>query len=390
MRKSSRAERKPLNRVVAWAAVLLVLAGWGAARGLDHKGFDAVDFSSLGDDRAIVNTGLITGQRYRLKMDYLRHAEAQDVILFGNHVMRHYGKRRLLSKLRFFNLAETAMSVPEAIHQMRALEDAGKLPRKAMIVSLLAYATPELLTDYRISLPGDHYARIVFRDGLKGNVLKYMAKVAGIYASAFLYYETVLIGFLGHEERLRNFAIENCLGAARAGFPPDTAVPIRNRLARYVPPAVALGTGLVDIGQFCNDRSLSEKAVGLSYRSDGSLLYSPRTEFRKASPVGAPPGSDTASLVRQAARNLQAVADIGARHGIKTVLLVPPRYVERTGPQDDEVLNAALRQVSGATIIDDRDLNDDRRYYYDGGHLAPAYFDHLDRRLAAVLDPGSE
>lgn len=390
MRKSHPAERKPLIRVVAWAAVLLLLAGWGAVRGLDHKGFDSVDFSTLGDDRTIINTGLIIGQRYRLKIDYLRHAETQDVVLFGNHVMRHYGKRRLFSNLRFFNLAETAASIPETIHQMRALEDAGKLPRKAMIVSILAYATPELLTDYRISLPVNHYARIIFRDGLGANIFNALFDVAERYTKAFFNYETVLIGFLGYEGRLRTVAIQDCLDAAKAGPAEDAAMEIRNGLAGYLPPAVVLGTGLLDTRSFCNHRRLSEKAVGLSYRSDGSILYSKRTAFRKAHPITAPPGSDTASFVRRSARNLQTVADIGARHGIKTVFLVPPRYVERMGPQDDEVLNAALRQVSGAIIIDDRDLNEDRRYYYDGGHLTPAYFDHLDRRLAAILGLGSE
>lgn len=81
-----------------------------------------------------------------LRMNYVHRAAPFDILLIGSHNMRNFGSEVLPSGLRFFNLNNVEQEVFLLPGLLDELEAKGRMPRRALLVSILGHGRPQWVT----------------------------------------------------------------------------------------------------------------------------------------------------------------------------------------------------------------------------------------------------
>ena len=397
----------PLPRWPAfWRRVgLLVgaLAGvaWISAATIDQDREPNFDFSQLGRDNVLLNGSLSVAQENRLRMNYVRRAAPFDVVLIGSHNLRGFGGQFSAPLGRFFSLFNINQNVYQLPDILRDLEKHGKMPKRALVVSILAHARPQWVAQPGPSenrpqntadaLPTPRQPAFNWRPEIITAIV--IDKLKRLFDS-----ESFLLGLLGPEHTLVRLNFPKCHAANAKGFPSIRSAPggvagkldavidsYRAKLSEILPVPVGLGTGLVDHELFCRTRNGFHKAAE-GFRFDGSV-YGPTLALKALNNPYSESVIPAASVRRQGTelgRLLSLINDIAKRNGVPAIFVVPPRHEtdSATRRSADAIMDTAFSRSSKLAIVDHRNLRDQLKLFSDHTHVSDLY----DQRLAPCIE----
>ena len=277
---------------------------------------------------------------------------------------------------------------PRFFVYLRHIERLGRLPRKLILVQI----TPpnadngRFIIDRGNELPPDVLLSDVRREGLARNIRQLAAvtwELTNNWLHEVLNYNTLILGVIqgkSYKDRI----------VGRTLCPADIPSWLAwlARLPRTVQNIIG---GAVGHRFYCLRHTWSG---GL--RRDGSVDPEFREdEIAAAQGEGAPvldehplkeserglrPGDDA-----EIARHMQAIREVGRRHGIRIVFIVPPVYeLDRRASVVNRIFDQALKLVPGIDVIDHRHLHTDPSLFKSSLHPSPKYYrvvvDELRRR----------
>lgn len=328
---------KPNWRALYLRAALLVfflgLTASVSSRTWDDTEEYFFDFSALGEDGILLDGSIGRAQSQQLRLNYVRRSAPFDLLLIGNHNLRNFGGQNLPSSVRFFSLNNIQQDVFQLPALLGELTKQGKMPRQALIVSILAYApqqwaasddSPEAAADDGVGVASHAADTIVALD----------ARIRRLIDS-----ESFALGLVGRQRWLIPLSFAACRAAwsqgqpsvrkATGGIGGKTAAVLQSywvKLSELLPVPLGLGTGLIDIATYCRT-STNFYRTASGYRYDGSS-FGAKQDIRPLHNGAGQPALGEAEALQKGIRfaaKMRQIHEIAKRGGIPAIFVVPPR-----------------------------------------------------------------
>ena len=312
--------------------------------------------------------GLTRRQEGSVKLGFAEVYPAPEIGLYGNHIVTLFGADafgRPESAEYFFNYFYANLSLPEIHRYLQRVEQTGHLPKKLILVQI----TPpnadngNFIINLGNELPPD--VRIGGQDNFLTNPLP-VAAAAWEFADNWLHevlnYNTFILSIV----QGGNFA-------DRTVDPSTCHDELSTRMDR-LPAKLLMAIGASRSRLFCL-RRLWNNAI----RPDGSgYLQADEIIVQNEDPLKESNRALRAGDEREIARQMRAIQAVGARHGIKTVFIVPPVYeTDRHDSTVNQIFSRALALVPDIAVIDHRNMGSDPSFFRSGIHPSPLYYRRL-------------
>jgi len=373
MRRIATAERRWLTGYVLALAMLagLALAVYWRLPTYRNPPFD---FRTMAFDERLATYGLTRRQEGSIKLGFAEAFQAPAIGVYGNHIFaglsaEAFGWQRGAAEL-FFNYTYANLSLPEIHRYLRHVERLGRLPAKLILVQI----TPpnadngRYIINWGNELPPDVLLGDVQWEGLIRTPPRLVAAAWELVNNGLhevLNYNTFIWGLLqgGGSDRL--------IGPRLCHQSPT---PWFERLPAKLRTVVGLSAGRPF---FCQPEG-SANALA----RDGSLVWPEWQLVRDEDPLNAADRGLTVGDEVEIARQMRSIRDIGQRHNIKVVFVVPPVYeTDRRGSVVNRILDRSLQLAPEVDVIDNRDMHADPSLFATPIHAGPKYFGILAEQL---------
>jgi len=377
-------QRRWLALYGATLGALILLAGILSLSMPSYRS-PAVDFLSI-NPGAIFNVhGLTRRQEGSVKLGFAEAYAPPEIGLYGNHIVSHFGAEafgRPEDAAYFFNYSYANVSLPEIHRYLRHIELLEHLPRRLILVQITSPNADNgrFIIDHGNELPADLLLSDIQSEGRAKKILK-LATVYGErtinWLHGILNYNTLILGLIQGKSYQDRFV-------GKALCPPEIPAWLR-RLPGFV-------QGVIGGHDFYCLRHTWWAAL----RRDGSVDANFRPE--EAGPIQSDAGpildehplreserglrsGDEAEI----ARHMRAINEVGRRHNVRVVFIVPPVYEsDRRGSLVNRIFDQALARVPDIDVLDHRHLHTDPSLFVTSLHPSPKYYrlavDELRRR----------
>jgi len=370
------------NWVTVFGATLAIMVGvaiWLSLR-IPSLRDPAFDFDAMKPGEIFNVYGLTRRQEGSVKLGFAEAYPAPEIGLYGNHIVAYFGAdafERPESAEYFFNYSYANLSLPEIHRYLLRVEQTGHLPKKLILVQI----TPPNADNGRFIInlgnelpPAVLLSTIGARDKLSTEPLTIAAaawELADNWLHEVLNYNTFILSIV----QSGNFADRT--------VSPSTCHDETSTWLGHMPGKLLMAIGAsVRSRLFClrwSQRGAIRPDGSTFWQSDETLIVQNEDPLRE-SERGLRAGDEL-----EIARQMRAIRAIGARHGIKTVFIVPPVYeTDRHDSIVNQIFSRALALVPDIAVIDHRNMGGNPSLFRSGIHPSPPYYrlvvDELRRR----------
>lgn len=354
--------------------VTLVLLAWGLYWRLPSYRDPPFDFRAMAAGDLFNVYALTRRQEGSVKLGFAESYPPPEIGIFGNHIIRYFGGdafSREGDPAFFFNYWYANLSLPEIYSYLRLLENTGHLPKNLLLVQITSPNADNgnFIINWGNELPVD-VALNGIEYGATFNIWQFAWYARQFISNSLheiLNYNTFISALIQGSYSDRVITIPSCQSDPPAWL-------------RLMPDKI---TKL--FGAHCSSDVL------WAYRRDGSITASipgqhPSLPVKNEDPLKSADRGIKAGDEREIAHYIEAINDVGSRHGVRVVFIVPPVYeTDRHDSVVNQVFDRALRLVpSRIMILDHRGLHDDPSLFEDSLHPSPKYYriiaDELSRR----------
>ena len=216
-----------LRQSLIWLVGILIFVALVAWRGfvtVDHRDFD---YKTLKTNEVVFRPRMPGNRTLRARIRDVTNSPPPDILFLGNHVMRGMTFGPQENGLDFRNFVIGNPSLHELSMLLKRFEGTGKLPKKAIIIGLLAHSHNHLLNDSGL--------KIFLTDWSKEKSINDLYKRALIYLGWKIRplwdFRTFLNGFIGDEAASVRIDYKNCLAANAKGLPSDNSERLRLKIS---------------------------------------------------------------------------------------------------------------------------------------------------------------
>lgn len=341
------------RHLLKFATTLLVILTSVGIYSFSRGVFTDVDynFSGLKPNERLVVLQLPRDQLGAIKIGYLKNYPMPEVVLFGNHVFRHFSENAFPKDRPdnyFFNAWYANFSLSEIYLTLAHLEQHGRVPKKVIV----QVTTPNNdIGDHVINFGGELPTQYLTRDAIAHSLADGQYSWVGQAIISLLKGRISFSVFLtmpatGEDLSKRVVDVTNCPPALELCQP---------RVLRF---------GLRADGAY-DEHELWRDPLVLNGDSAGySQKLFPGDE------------SNIADLFNRIDRLVR-------RNGGQAVFVIPPVYEEVRETEVDAIFNRALAMLEGIAIIDHRPLRSRADLFINYDHPNGAYFRLLADELSA-------
>jgi hypothetical protein len=358
--------------VTVFAATLAIMVGvaiWLSLR-IPSLRDPAFDFYAMKPGEIFNVYGLTRRQEGSVKLGFAEAYPAPEIGLYGNHIVAYFGAdafERPENGEYFFNYSYANLSLPEIHRYLLRVEQTGHLPKKLILVQI----TPPNADNggFIINLgnelpPAVLLSTVGGRDELSTDPLTIAAaawELTDNWLHEVLNYNTFILSIV----QSGNFADRT--------VSPSTCHDETSTWLRYMPATLLMGIGAsVRSHLFCLRRLWSH-----AIRPDGSEFWQADETLivQNEDPLRESERALRAGDEREIARQMRAIDAVGARHGIKTVFIVPPVYeTDRHDSIVNQIFSRALALVPDIALVDHRNMGGNPSLFRSGLHPSPLYY----------------
>lgn len=380
MSEDRRSKYNHLWQICLWLGILLIpltlITGWHQYKLL----FTPFDLNQLKDEEVMFFEHGSGRQLYAMKLITLANRNKPDVIITGNHSMRHFSGSKHLKNLDFFNFVVGGPSVFQELDLLKALKKIDRLPKKVLIFTLLAHGGSDRLLNRD---------QLFFSNGDIEAPFHMSLKNVGNEFEWFFTHKNFLNALASIAENNMVVNSSDCERSYRSAERRKFSIGLRLRMkfAEYASPYTALNSGLISLEDYCRDESNFKTLNYNGFIKNGGMLdtYRPELAYHRVYdyPVLTPAAAMAAA--DEVLRGIQQLENFAQENGFRIVYLIPPRYeIPLNGPNDD-VANLVFERNAGLTVIDFRRYALDKKYYIDDAHMAEDFGEILAPCLRKII-----
>ncbi len=315
-----------------------------------------VDFSGMSPDDYVLTAGMDDTGIPRIKQAYFENTPPPRIGVYGHHIVKYMSLGAFpfdTDVSYFFNYYVQHISLREIADLLQYQEEKGKLPTNLGLIHLShPYLGPQLLTEYRWSMPFEFYLNSAFKwDVLSVQKVKFLGEGYISRLQFRLDWKHLAYG-------LFNIALGGgCqkYGMYKTGEAPHSVeVPIWMDRLREIGLGVLVDKFEAVYSQDCGVR----RVQGLRGLRRYGTFYGPYEDYRWVD-KGRPPrslGMWTSEDVQSIHKIALEIQEIGKRNGLDMVFFIPPRlgsYFPNAGHEHfDQAVS--LMQAGGMVVLDTR------------------------------------
>jgi hypothetical protein len=364
--------------LLAFGATLALLLSGAVALSLRLPSFrePAFNFYAMQPGQIFNVYGLTRRQEGSVKLGFAEAYPAPEIAAYGNHIMSFFGADafgRPEDAEYFFNYSYANLSLPEIRRYLLRVAQLNHLPKRLMLVQITPPNADNggAIIDRGNELPPDILLSSREDDGDSDRLLPLMA-LAWEFVSNWLHeilnYNTVVMGLFqhgGHEERTLSPA--NCHDNPPAWL---------SRLPTMLQ---------VRLGTYGGLRCVPRLWSGALRRDGSQFVPGPEERMPLVQNENVLKEADRALRAgdeQKIAHEMQAIDNIGRRHGVKVVFIVPPVYeTDRHDSVVNRILDRAFALAPDVAVVDHRDMRSEPSLFEGGIHASSQYYRILAEEL---------
>jgi hypothetical protein len=360
--------------LIRFGIVLSALVGFAIFSTMRLPSFrePAFDFYAMKDKDLFIAHGLTRRQEGAMKVGFAENFAPPEIGMYGNHSFQFFGADAFdkpADPSDFFNYWYANLSLPEIYRYLRHMEDAGRLPKKTILVQI---TTPNNdnglhIINWGHELPPSLLFISTAGEGVFAKAWRLTGTV-GVLVQNWLHevfnYNTFILGLLQQGPGSRVIDPQTCKSPEEAGDRPAWI--------RRLPLTVQDMFNLEGGNLFCQRRMWWR-----AFRRDGSneSEFADETVIQNGNALldshrALKTGDET-----KIAEIMRAINDIGKRNDRKVVFIVPPVYeTDRHDSVVNEIFNRGVALAPELTVLDHRRLNANLSLFKRYDHPSPKYF----------------
>jgi len=333
------------------------------------------DFRQLSNTQYIAQRGATRKQEAEMKFGFAEASAPPEFGIFGNHQIQFYSSDAVPDGISFFNYWYADLTLLDQLDQIAYLKDKGKLPSKAILLSV---TTPN----------NDNGRHILGRSiHLPQDVRGYAARARG--QSAWLPdVQTWLVDQYADLRRGLDYATVasyllvpatgyTIVDGAKCASPEKIGAELSSTLpswAQRLPLPGAVRSDLHLLERFCRGDLFVQRKDGSTYD------HRNRTPILNENPLNARESALQLGDEIEIAKILKALHDL-IPPSVKYAILVPPVFETQRESSVDAIFSRTLALVPEVVVIDHRHKYRAAEYFIDYDHPNDRYFNLLTKEL---------